>query len=308
LGEIAEVQLVVSLSLVGLVECKERRVDLLKEAIKEALRLIDYSFPKAESVVIKPNMCYYWDYSTGQTTDPNFVAAMIKVLREEVSSDIDISIVESDASAMKCKYTFKYLGYEKLAEEYKVKLVNLSKVESEPIRVKVKDEIFDFMIPKIIKNADLRINIPKMKYMMLSKISCALKNIFGCNPYPKKFKYHPKLSETIVALNKVMSFQLNVLDGIIVSGSKTLKLGLVMASQDPVAMDAAAATIMSINPKSVDHVVLAEKEGLGKSSFTVKGVDLEYFRKKFPKRGFSEKAIALGYRLVCALGLDKRLV
>ena len=298
----------VLLSLVGLVECKERRVDVLKEAIKEALGLIDYSFPKAESVVIKPNMCYYWDYSTGQTTDPNFVAAIIKVLREEFSSDIDISIVESDASAMKCKYAFKYLGYEKLAEEYKVKLVNLSKVESEPIKVEVKGEIFDFMIPKIIKNADLRINIPKMKYMMLSKISCALKNIFGCNPYPKKFKYHPKLSETIVALNKAMSFQLNVLDGIRVFGSKTLKLGLVMASQDPVAMDAAAATIMGVNPKSVDHVMLAEKEGLGSTSFMVKGVELNYFKDKFPRRRLSDKLMELGYRAVCALGLDKHLV
>ena len=296
------------LSLVGLVECKERRVDVLKEAIKEALRLIDYSFPKAESIVIKPNMCYYWDYSTGQTTDPNFVAAMIKVLREEVSSDIDISIVESDASAMKCKYAFKYLGYEKLAEEYKVKLVNLSKVESEPIKVKVKDEIFDFMIPKIIKNADLRINIPKMKYMMLSKISCALKNIFGCNPYPKKFKYHPKLSETIVALNKVMSFQLNVLDGIIVSGSKTLKLGLVMASQDPVATDAVAATIMGVNPKSVAHLKLAEREGLGKIEFTVKGDDLDYFRRRFPRKSLYEKVLAFGYRVACKLGLDKRII
>ncbi|MHA1279784.1 MAG: DUF362 domain-containing protein [Candidatus Helarchaeota archaeon] len=296
------------MSLVGLVKCKERRVDVLKEAIKKALRLIDYSFPKAESVVIKPNMCYYWDYSTGQTTDPNFVAAMIKVLREEVSSDIDVSIVESDASAMKCKYAFKYLGYEKLAEKYKVKLVNLSKVESEPIKVEVKGEIFDFMIPKIIKNADLRINVPKMKYMMLSKISCALKNIFGCNPYPKKFKYHPKLSETIVALNKAMSFQLNVLDGIRVFGSKTLKLGLVMASQDPVATDAVAATIMGVNPKSVAHLKLAEREGLGKIEFTVKGDDLDYFRRRFPRKSLSEKAIAFGYRVACKLGLDKRII
>ncbi|MHA1833163.1 MAG: DUF362 domain-containing protein [Candidatus Baldrarchaeia archaeon] len=296
------------MSLVSLVECEERSVQSAKEAIKKALRLINYSFPKAKKIIIKPNMCYYWDYSTGQTTDPNFVGAMIKVLREEFSSDIDISIVESDASAMKCKYAFKYLGYEKLAEKYEVKLVNLSKVESEPIKVEVNGEIFDFMIPKIIKNADLGINIPKMKYMMLSKISCALKNIFGCNPYPKKFKYHPKLSETIVALNKAMPFQLNVLDGIRVFGSKTLKLGLVMTSQDSVAMDAVAATIMGVNPRSVNHIMLAEKEGLGNLSFNVKGVDLNYFKRSFPRRSLSDKVIAFGYRVACLLGLDKRLI
>ena len=87
------------MSLVSLVKCKERPADSMKEAIREALKLISYSFPKAKSIVIKPNMCYYWDYSTGQTTDPNFVAAIISLLREEISPDVEISIVESDASA-----------------------------------------------------------------------------------------------------------------------------------------------------------------------------------------------------------------
>ena len=291
-----------------MVECRDRHVESIKEAVREALKLIGYSFPKARKIVIKPNMCYYWDYSTGQTTDPNFVAALIETFREEISPDVDISIVESDASAMKCKYAFKYLGYEKLAKKYRVNLVNLSEAESENAKVKVKDEVFEFSIPKIIKNADLRVNVPKMKYMTFTKISCALKNIYGCNPYPKKFKYHPKLSEVIVALNKVMPFDLHILDGLVVCGSKTLKLGLVMASRDPVAMDAAAATIMSVNPRSVDHIMLAEREGLGKSSFKVEGIDLNRFRNVFPRKGLSDKVVALGYKAVCALGLDKRLI
>lgn len=296
------------LSLVGLVECKNRDVNLIKEAVKETLKLIDYRLPKAKRIVIKPNMCYYWDYSTGQTTDPNFVAALIEMFREEISSNVEIAIVESDASAMKCKYAFKYLGYEKLAQKLDVDLVNLSEVEAETAKVKVKGEVFEFSVPKIIKDADLRVNVPKMKYMGFTKISCALKNIYGCNPYPKKFKYHSRLDEVIVALNKVMPFKLHILDGLIVCGSKTLKLGLVMASQDPVAIDAATATIMGVNPRSVAHVMLAEKEMLGKPSFVVKGADLNHFKSRFPKRGLSEKAVAFGYRVACALGLDKRLI
>jgi len=81
-----------------------------------------------------------------------------------------------------------------------------------------------------------------------------------------------------------------------------------MASQDPVAMDAAAATIMSVNPKSVGHIMLARKEGLGNLSFKIKGADLNYFKAKYPKKGLSEKIVAFGYRVVCALGLDKRLI
>jgi uncharacterized protein (DUF362 family) len=296
------------MSLVGLAECKTWNVDSIKRAIREAFRLIDYSLPRAEKIVIKPNMCYYWDWSTGQTTDPFFVAALIGLLREEISSNVEISIVESDASAMKCKYAFKYLGYERLAREYGVNLVNLSEVDAEKVTVKVKDEVFEFLVPKIVKDADLRVNVPKMKYMSSTKISVALKNIFGCNPYPRKFEYHSKIDEVIVALNKVMPFDLHVLDGLIIFGSKTLKFGLVMASRDPVATDAVAATIMGVNPKSVDHIRLAEKEGLGKVTFVVKGANLEYFRKRFPRKSLSEKAIVLGYRVACKLGLDKRLI
>jgi len=296
------------MSLVGLVECKTRNVDSIKKAIGEAFRLIDYSLPKAEKIVIKPNMCYYWDWSTGQTTDPLFVAALIGLLREGISSDVEINIVESDASAMKCKYAFKYLGYEKLAKDYNVNLINLSEVEAEKATVKVVDGVFEFSVPKIIRDADLCVTVPKMKYIFFTKFSAALKNIFGCNPYPKKFEYHSKLDKVIVGLNKVMLFDLHVLDGLTVCGSKTLRLGLVMASQDPVAIDSTAATIMGINPKSVFHLRLAEKEGLGKTSFVVKGADIDYFRKRFPKKGLSEKAIMLGYRAACKLGLDKRLV
>ena len=296
-------------SLVSFVRTSKSDSCSLKQAISESLYLIDYKFSKkTRRIVIKPNMCYYWDYSTGQTTDPKFVAAIIEIIRERISPNVDISIVESDASAMKCKYAFKFLGYEKIAKQYGVKLVNLSEVEAEPVKVRVRNQPFRFMVPQIIKNADLRINIPKMKYMALSKISCALKNIYGCNPYPKKFKFHSKLSETIVALNKVMHFDLCVLDGMIVSGGVTSKLGLVMASQDPVAMDTAAATIMGVNPKSVEYIVLAEEEGIGKTAFTAKGMKLDYFKERYPQKNLTDKAITLGYKLVRALGLDKRLM
>ena len=44
-----------------------------------------------------------------------------------------------------------------------------------------------------VQEADLKINVCKIKYSLESiKITCALKNVFGCNPYPKKFKYHSK--------------------------------------------------------------------------------------------------------------------
>ena len=296
------------MSLVSFVKVDQSDHYHLKHAILDSLNLVRYRLSSnLKNVVIKPNMCYYWDYSTGQTTNPKFIAALIDVIRDQISPDVNISIVESDASAMKCKYAFNFLGYEKMAENHDVTLVNLSEDKSERVEVSAGGQSFHFMIPKTIQNADLRINVPKIKYLVQTKISCTLKNIFGCNPYPKKFKYHPKLDETIVALNKVMKFDLCILDGIIVSGTQPRKLGLIMASRDPVALDFAAAKIAGVNPKSVSHIMLAGKEGIGNTSFIPKGANPTHFAKRYPRRSVAYKTMSLGYKLALNLGLGKRL-
>ena len=281
----------------------------LKQAINDSLNLIDYRFPsKLKKIVIKPNMCYYWDCSTGQTTDPRFVAALIEVIREKTTPDVDISLVESDASAMKCKHAFKFLGFEKLAQDYNVNLVNLSEDKSDPVEVVANGQSFRFMVPQIIQNADLRINVTKIKYTMETiKITCALKNIFGCNPYPKKFKYHSKLNEAIVAINKAMPFDLCLVDGNIVTGAQVRRLGLVMASKDPVAIDAAAAKIAGVNPNTIPYLKMASKEGLGNTKFSAKGIPLNYFKERFPRKNARKKLMSKAFTMVSLLKLGKKL-
>jgi uncharacterized protein (DUF362 family) len=281
----------------------------IKKAIEDSLKLLDFSFDEGiQTVVIKPNLCYYWDYSTGQTTDPMFVAALIDLLREKISKNIDIAIVESDASAMKCKYAFTMLGYEKLSRECEVKLVNLSEEECKAREITVGTEKFQLTVPRIIEEADLKINIPKIKFTMEEiKVTCALKNIFGCNPFPKKYTYHPKLTKTIVALNKAMPFDLCIIDGNIVSGIQPQKLGLVMASKDPVAIDVAAAKVAGVNPKKMKYLQLAAREGLGSTVFIEKGMPLAYFKEKYPKKGLQKKFMGKAFGLVVKLKLGKRL-
>jgi uncharacterized protein (DUF362 family) len=278
----------------------------IKKAIEDSLDLIDYRFQKdIRKVAIKPNMCYYWDFSTGQTTDPRFVAALTEILREKISPEIDISIVESDASAMKCRHAFKFLGYEKMAQNHNLRLVNLSEDKSEKVEVTAGNHRLCFMMPQTIKNADLLISVPKVKYMAQTKISCALKNTFGCNPHQSKFEYHKNLDEAIVGLNKLMKFELFIVDGTIVSGRRPRKLCLVMASQDPVALDAAAARLAGVNPRSVQHVMLASKEGLGNISFIPKGIGPEFFEKNYPRRGYTDKIMLSAYKLLTRAGLLK---
>jgi uncharacterized protein (DUF362 family) len=281
----------------------------MEKALENSLDLINYKFNQSvKKVVIKPNMCYYWDYSTGQTTDPNFVAALVDLIREKISSDIEISIVESDASAMKCKYAFKMLGYEKLAQHHNVKLINLSEDKSDTIEVKAGGQLFRLKLPRTIQKADLKINVPKIKYTVGKiKITCALKNIFGCNPYPKKFRYHSKLEEIIVETNKAMKFDLCIIDGIIVSGIQPRRLGLVMASKDPVAIDTAAAKIAGINATTIRYLKLAAEEGLGNTNFTQKGIPLDYFRARYPQKDIQKKLMGKAYGMIVTMGIGKKL-
>lgn len=297
------------MSSVSLTQIHENSVRSMKQAVDEALALIDFSFSKKiRSVAIKPNLCYYWDHSTGQTTDPRFIAGLIQLIRENTANDVDISIVESDASAMRCNYAFRMLGYEKLAKDYNVKLTNLSTDSYNKTRVTAGGQSFEIMVPQTIQKAELKINVSKIKYTMEKiELTCALKNIFGCNPYPKKYKYHPRLEEAIIAINKAMKFNLHIIDGNTVSGIQPRRLGLVMASKDPVAIDFAAAKIANINPNRIKYLQLASKEGLGNKSFIPKGVPISYFKERYPRKNINKKFMTKAYSLATRTGLTKMI-
>ncbi|MCW4000982.1 MAG: DUF362 domain-containing protein [Candidatus Bathyarchaeota archaeon] len=297
------------MSLVSLVKIPKDIQAPLKEAISQSLNLIDYRFDKnIKRVVIKPNLCYYWDSSTGQTTTPKFVGDLIDLIRQQTSPDVDIAIVESDASAMRTKYAFRMLGYDKLAQEKGVRLLNLTDEPCGNTDVSCNGKVYNFMVPKVISEADLRINIAHIKYTVNPiKLTCALKNIFGCNPFPKKSKYHADLGNVIVALNKAMKFDLCLIDSNIAAGVQPRKLGLVMASQDPVAIDAAAAKIAWLDPSKIPYFALAEREGLGKRAYETRGERLEHFRALYPKVTFKMKVRANLKRTLIGVGLGKRL-
>jgi len=296
------------MSLVSLVRIRKNTNESIKSGILKSLNLIEYSFPEdISNIVIKPNLCYYWDYSTGQTTDPRFIAGLIKIIREK-SPHADISIVESDASAMKCRHAFVMLGYEKLAKNCGVRLVNLSADICKKTKVVAGGESFEIMVPQTIQNADVKINVPKIKYAREKiELTCALKNIFGCNPYPSKFRYHPRLGEAIVAMNKAMKFDLHLIDGNIVSGMRPQRLGLLMASRDPVAIDFAAAQIAGINPSRIRYFQLAAREGLGNKSYLQRGVPINCFKAVYPRKDIKKKLMDKAYLVAMRVGLGKRL-
>lgn len=257
----------------------------LKNSISEALSMIEFKLDhQVNSVVIKPNLCYYWNSSTGYTTDPAIVATVIDYLREEYGKRVVIKIAEADASAMRTKYAFPVLGYKKLSEEQNVELVNLSEDELIDKSVSVNNQILSFKVPQSLLKADLFINIPKLKVMRATKITCAMKNIFGCIGLPRKVKYHPVLNEAIVGINKILRPHLTIVDGVTALGQHPIRLNLIIAGIDPFSVDWIASQIMGYTPSKVRFLQLAIKEKIGsKNGIIAMGENVKDFQKIFPK-------------------------
>jgi uncharacterized protein (DUF362 family) len=189
---------------------------------------------------------------------------------------------------MRTKYVFKMLGYERLAERKKVRLINLSECERVEKEVVVNHRKIVLPVAQPMLDADLLINVPKLRTHRLVTISCGLKNLFGAIAKPRKVTYHPHLNEVIVGINKVLKTDLTVIDGIIALGKLPIKMGLVLASVDQLAADYIAARVMGYDPHRITHLELARKEGVGNSiDIMIKGVeDLDRFSKIFPKENY----------------------
>jgi len=259
----------------------------LKDSVSQVLDLIGFK-PSAsvKTVVVKPNLCYYWDASTGYTTDPRVVSGIIDYVREKFG-DVDIKVAEADASAMRTKYAFPVLGYDGLAKEKNVELFNLSNDVLLDKTVEVNGRKISFKVPETLTKCDLFINVPKLKIMRATKITCAMKNIFGCIGFPRKMIYHKYLDEAIVGINKVLHPHLTIVDGLVGLGRHPVKLGLIMASVDVVSADWVASQIMGYKPSGVKFLKLAVKEKVGDPDGLVTvGQNPREFAKVFPKEGF----------------------
>ena len=273
----------------------------IKEAVNRAFELLNYNYPeKVETIVIKANLCYYWDYSTGDTTDPRVISAIIDYLRAKFGEDVDISVAEADASAMKTKHAFNILGYKKLCQDKKVKLVNLAEGEITEKQAHIKGKPITLPVNKILLESDLVINVPKLKTHSLVGVTCSFKNMFGAISKPRKFSYHPNLDATIVAINKMVKTDICIVDGFITSSKYPKKMGLVLAGDDALATDFVAAKIAGFNPKSVGHMKLAAEEKVGdvdNINLIEDNTSVKEARKLFPHSSLLMHKISWGLQL-----------
>ncbi|MEM3554127.1 MAG: DUF362 domain-containing protein [Candidatus Bathyarchaeia archaeon] len=260
------------------------------EAIKSDL---DAVLSAKKSILIKPNYITAQHPSTGVTTDGRVVEGVVKFLKEHGKNNIVIGEGSGWADTFEA---FKVAGIDKISEKWKVKLVDLNKdifVEvypPNPITLK-KVKVAKTALESVI------ISVPKLKLHRLATVTLGIKNMMGALA-SKGSMHNGRLHANIADLASVLKPSLTVIDGIIAGeGHETsgnpVKMDLVIAGTDPVAVDAVGAAVMGISPTEVEHLVLAEKKGLGTcqlKNIEVIGEPIEKVKRKF-RRSISSKIL-----------------
>jgi len=244
-----------------------------------------------DTLVIKINLCDFRMPETGAVTHPTFLDAALKYLRSTYKN-LSIFVVESDATSARPDLLIKWLGFDSILKKNNATYVNLSKTET--VRRSIHGRYFREMdVPTLLGDSNYFISMSKLKTALLTKITCCLKNQFGCIPYWKKVKFHHRLDDVIVDSNIAMKPDFCIVDGIIAMGGTKgpnhgvpLKYETIISGEDPVAVDSVCAKILGFTPFFIGHIRKAQESSVGRMKYNLKGESLSEVAKDSEYNGF----------------------
>jgi len=137
------------------------------------------------------------------------------------------------------------------------------------------DNFNHLRLSKEAMDADVVINLPKVKSHMQLTLTLGVKNLFGCVPGKMKAWWHmeagqdaSRFGEMLVETARTIDPDLTLIDGIIghegngPSGGETRLLGLLGAAADVFALDRALVEILQVDPALVPTVAASQRLGL----------------------------------------------
>lgn len=255
------------MSKVSIVKCPSYNTSEVEASVRRAVDLLGgiNSFVKpGQKVLLKPNLLSARPPQDGVDTHPEVVRAVIRLVKEAKGVAI-LGDSPGGFGSHLSEEVYEKSGMKKVGEEEGVELVKFN-------RVTVKNNI---PITSYAVESDVIISIPKFKTHGLTTITGGVKNLFGIVPGLRKTEYHResphphKFAEVIVNIYSQVKPQLSIMDGIVAmqgdgpAGKDLRSLGLIMASNDAVSMDAVMAKIIGLRPFDIRTTFLAHNQGLG---------------------------------------------
>jgi uncharacterized protein (DUF362 family) len=253
--------------------------------------------PPNATVVIKPNLCAAApEKVAASNTDVEVTEAVCRVLLDRTRR---ITIGESGHLRQNPWQAFQASGYVKMAKELGVELVNFSEAPTAPVRL---DTGIEIQMPRPLLEAEVYINLPKLKTHALTYFTGALKNQWGCVPdCHDRLRYHRSIHELLSSIQTLLHPNLVLMDGLVgmdgrgpVAG-RPRQLDLILASRDAVALDATAMRLVGLDPHKARHVVTAAKKRIGQFEPSDISVDGDWARHATtfepPPRDFANSAM-----------------
>jgi uncharacterized protein (DUF362 family)/Pyruvate/2-oxoacid:ferredoxin oxidoreductase delta subunit len=260
---------------VSLVKCASYETEEIRSALRRVLEPLGGigSFVKqGQRVLLKPNLLSARGPERAVTTHPRLVEAVAGEVREAGAVPF---VGDSPGGAVRgIKRVWANTGMEAMARAAGLELVNFEASGSKMIRFGK----YAFYVSKPVLEADVIINLPKLKTHSLTLLTCAVKNMFGVMPGFRKGEQHklyPKpveFARMLVHLYKLVTPSLNIVDAVIgmegngPSSGRPRMLGLLMAGEDAVAIDAVAARFLGFPDGFIDTTRIAAEMGLGEGS------------------------------------------
>ena len=259
---------------VYLAPCTEYQYEPLKQAVDDIfdhLALNRFLFQGA-NVVIKPNLLMKCNPDTAIITHPLLVAAVGTKVKELGGK---VTIAESSGgryTPSTVKNIYQACGYTNMAQQYGFLLNTDCSYRSlkAPNAIRCKE----FQVISPILDADIIIDIGKLKTHCMTGMSGAVKNMFGVVPGLMKPELHcrfpdkKEFSEMLVDLCEAVRPHIAIMDAVMgmegngPTAGQNRHIGLVMASENAHALDLASCYLIDYAPNEVDTVREAIERGL----------------------------------------------
>lgn len=251
-----------------------------KEIIGPAVEGLFAALPAAaclgpgKKVLLKPNLLAKQPPEKAVTTHPAVVWAVIQAVKARGVAAGDILLADSPGGAHTSSVLrgiYKTSGLAAVCEQEGVAMYFGSEGSKVPLAPGSAHR-FELMDP--VQQADVIINLPKLKTHMMTGLSAATKNLFGCILGLRKAEWHmrrPKkaaFGEMLLDLLLTVKPSFAVLDGVVAhegdgpSGGSPRPVGIVAAAEDHLSMDLALCSMVGIEPQSVPYLAAAMARGL----------------------------------------------
>ena len=212
---------------------------------------------KRTHILLKPNLNSDMIGLTGNTTDLRLIAGVVHSLQRGGYNNITVADGTSSGFLNAGINVMDRLALPGLAKQLGFHLVDLN---TAPNRVIELSNGVLARVAQICLEADLFINLPKLKTHSEAGLSVAMKNMIGCMVGLEKQKAHLDLAKNIVFLNESLRPHLHIVDGIVAmegtgpSMGMPIGLGVLLAGDDALAIDLAAAKLTGYQPEEIPYL------------------------------------------------------